>query len=143
MRFYKLFRHDYYSNYDLCENILTGTMRNMMAKQVEGIVYVANHCREIPALPSWVDIPVFFAHCISQGDIYPAVLYDDEAASREVTELLLNKGHRRICVMSGLKNSYHTQKRFEGYQKALKAAGIGYDAGLVVYVIGTWRAPTI
>jgi LacI family transcriptional regulator len=136
MRLYKLFRHDYYSNYALCEEILTGTMRNMMAKQVEGIVYVANHCREIPALPSWVNIPVVFAHCISQGDIYPAVLYDDEAASREVTELLINKGHRRIGVMSGLKNSYHTQKRLDGYQKALKAANIGYDAGLVVH--GDW-----
>jgi LacI family transcriptional regulator len=137
MRLYKLFRHDYYSNYDLYENILTGTMRNMMAKQVEGIVYVANHCREIPALPSWVNIPVVFAHCISQGDIYPAVLYDDEAAAREVTELLINKGHRRIGVISGFENSYHTQKRLAGYQKALKAANIGYDSALVLY--GDWR----
>jgi LacI family transcriptional regulator len=136
MRLYKLFRHDYYSNYGLYENVLTGTMRNMMAKQVEGIVYVANHCRKIPPLPAWVNIPVVFAHCMSQGDIYPAVLYDDEAAARKVTELLIGKGHRRIGVICGLENSYHTQKRLAGYQKALKAAGIGYDDALVLY--GDW-----
>jgi LacI family transcriptional regulator len=136
MRLYKLFRHDYYANYDLFGNILTGTMRNMMAKQVEGIVYVANHCREIPALPSWVNIPVVFAHCISQGDIYPAVLYDDEAAAQKVTELLINKGHRRIGVISGFENSYHTQTRLAGYRRALRKANIAYDPALVLY--GDW-----
>ncbi|MDR3145830.1 MAG: LacI family transcriptional regulator [Treponema sp.] len=136
MRLYKLFKHEYYSNYDLYKDILTGTMRNMMAKQVEGIVYVANHCREIPALPPWVNVPVVFAHCISQGDIYPAVLYDDEVAAGEVTGLLIDKGHRRIGVIGGLENSYHTQKRLKGYKKALKEARIDYDPALVFY--GDW-----
>jgi DNA-binding LacI/PurR family transcriptional regulator len=70
----------------------------------------------------------------------PLYLYDDEAAAREITELLINKGHRRIGVISGFENSYHTQKRLTGYQKALKAANIGYDSALVLY--GDWRCVT-
>ena len=136
MRLYKLFQHDYYSNYDLCKDILIAATRNMIAKQVEGIIYVANHCREIPALPPFVNVPVVFAHCVSQGDIYPAVLYDDEKAAREVTELLLKKGRRRIGVIGGLPDSYHTRTRLAGYQKALEAAHVAYNAGLVVY--GDW-----
>jgi LacI family transcriptional regulator len=136
MRLYKLFQHEYYSNYNLYKDILTGTMRNMMAKQVEGIVYVANHCREIPALPHWVNVPVVFAHCISQGDIYPAVLYDDEGAAEEVTALLITRGHKRIGVIGGLEDSCHTRKRLEGYKKALKAGNIDYNPALVFY--GDW-----
>ncbi|MDR2160361.1 MAG: LacI family transcriptional regulator [Treponema sp.] len=136
MRLYKLFRHEYYSNYDLYGDILTGTMRNMMAKQVEGIVYIANHCREIPALPPWVNVPVVFAHCISQGDMYPAVLYDDEGAACEITALLIDRGHKRIGVIGGFEDSYHTRKRLEGYKKALKAGTIDYDPALVLY--GDW-----
>jgi LacI family transcriptional regulator len=136
MRLYKLFQHEYYSNYDLCRDILTSTTRSMMAKQVEGIIYVANHCREIPPLPSWVNIPVVFAHCISRGDIYSAVLYDDEEAARKVTELLIKKGHKRIGVIGGPEDSYHTRKRIEGFKKALEEGNIGYDPALVLY--GDW-----
>jgi LacI family transcriptional regulator len=97
---------------------------------------VANHCREIPPLPPWVNVPVVFAHCISQGDIYPAVLYDDKGAAEEATKLLINKGHKRIGVIGGLENSYHTRKRLEGYKKALKMGNIEYDPALVLY--GDW-----
>jgi LacI family transcriptional regulator len=140
MRLYKLFQHEYYTNYNLCEAILTATTRTMMAKQVEGIIYVANHCREIPALPPWVNIPVVFAHCISRGDIYSAVLYDDEAAARKITELLLHKGHRRIGVIGGLESSYHTQRRLAGFVRALEEKKINYDPALVLY--GDWYRPS-
>lgn len=136
MRLYKLFQHAYYTNYDLCKDILTATTRNMMAKQVEGIIYVANHCREIPALPPWVNVPVIFAHCISQGDIYPAVLYDDESAAYQVTRLIITKGHKRIGVIGGHETSYHTQRRLDGFKKALEEGKIDYDPALVLY--GDW-----
>jgi LacI family transcriptional regulator len=134
MRLYKLFRHEYYSNYDLCGDILSAATRNIAAKQVEGIVYVANHCREIPALPPWVNVPVVFAHCVSKG--YSSVLYDDEHAAQEVMELLIRGGHRRIGVIGGLASSYHTRKRLAGCRRALEAAGLALDPGLVLY--GDW-----
>jgi LacI family transcriptional regulator len=136
MRLYKLFQHTYYSDYELGAEILKATTRNMMAKQVEGIVYVANHCREIPALPPWVNIPVVFAHCISEKNMYPAVLYDDEKAARDMTEFLVKKGHRRIGVIGGLPDSYHTITRLEGVKKALHGAGIPWKTDLVRY--GDW-----
>jgi LacI family transcriptional regulator len=136
MRLYKLFQHEYYSNYELCKDILTAATRNMMAKQVEGIIYVANHCREIPPLPPWVNVPVVFAHCISRGDIYPAVLYDDEEAARQITRLMITRGHKRIGVIGGLESSYHTQRRLDGYKNALAEGKIAFDPALVLY--GDW-----
>ncbi|MFG3203616.1 LacI family DNA-binding transcriptional regulator [Streptomyces sp. NPDC048192] len=61
---------------------------------------------------------------------------DNVLAAREATEHLLARGRRRIAVIGGaLRGPQGTDRlRTEGYREALKAAGLPFDAGLVVPV---------
>lgn len=61
---------------------------------------------------------------------------DNVRASREATEHLLAGGRRRIAVIGGaLRGRQGTDRlRTQGYQQALQAAGLPFDAGLVVPV---------
>jgi LacI family transcriptional regulator len=112
----------------------------MIAKQVEGIIYVGYHCREISYLPSWVQVPFVYAYCYPKQEIYPSVLFDDEKAAADVTSLLIDKGHRRIGVICGPASSYHTQARLRGYKTALAEHGIRIKPDFIVY--GDWERPS-
>lgn len=61
---------------------------------------------------------------------------DNVAAAREATEHLLARGRRRIAVVGGaLRGRQSTDRlRTQGYQEALRAAGVPFEAELVVPV---------
>ena len=136
MRLYKRYGNDFTDtpkHYELLDSLL----RNLLAKQVEGVVYVGYHCREIAYLPARVQVPFVYAYCYPKEAIYPSVMYDDETAAREVTNLLIKNGHRRIGIIGGPDSSYHTQARLRGVKAALTENGIELRHELVVY--GDWE----
>lgn len=60
------------------------------------------------------------------------VSFDNQAASRSMTETLLALGHRRIGFVSGLtRHNDRAQARLSGYRAALAAAGVTENRGLV------------
>lgn len=136
MRLFKRYNNDF-TDTPKHHELLDSMMRNMIAKQVEGIVYVGYHCREITYLPSRVQVPFVYAYCYPREMIYPSVMFDDEKAATDVTGLLIAKGHRRIGVICGPASSYHTQARLRGFNAALTVHGIESNPKLVVY--GDWE----
>jgi LacI family transcriptional regulator len=66
-----------------------------------------------------------------------AVILDNRAAVRSLMRYLLSLGHRRIGFVSGLLGSFTGRERLNGYQEALKEAGIAREQGLVQ--IGNFR----
>ena len=139
MRLFKRYNNDFTDtpkHHELSDSM----MRNMISKQVEGIVYVGYHCREITYLPSRVQVPFVYAYCYPKEAVYPSVLFDDEKAARDVTERLIAKGHRRIGVICGPASSYHTRTRLKGYMAALAEHGIKARPSLIVY--GDWERPS-
>ena len=139
MRLFKRYNNDF-TDTPKHRELLDSLLRNMIAKQVEGIIYVGYHCREIAYLPSRVQVPFVYAYCYPKEEIYPAVMYDDEKAARDVTALLIARGHRRIGVICGPASSYHTQTRLKGFNAALMEHGIAPDPNLIVY--GDWERPS-
>ena len=139
MRLFKLYNNDFTDTPEHHE-LLDSMIRNLIAKQVEGIVYVGYHCREIAYLPSWVQVPFVYAYCYPRENIYPSVMFDDEKAAREVTSLLIAKGHRNIGVICGPASSYHTRTRLNGYKAVLAEHGIKVKSSLIVY--GDWERPS-
>ncbi|MCL2270365.1 MAG: LacI family DNA-binding transcriptional regulator [Treponema sp.] len=143
MRLFKRYSNDF-TDTPKHHELLDSMMRNMIAKRVEGIVYVGYHCREIAYLPSraqpWVQLPFVYAYCYPKEEVYPSVLFDDERAAMDVTRLLIDKGHRRIGVICGPASSYHTRARLKGYEAAMAERGITADPGLIVY--GDWERPS-
>lgn len=62
---------------------------------------------------------------------FPAVETDDEAASRAMTEHLIQHGHKRIAYFAGPQVSPAALERLEGYRRALREAGLEFDDKLV------------
>ena len=136
MRLFKRYNNDF-TDTPKHNALLNSMMQNMLAKQVEGIVYVGYHCRKIACMPSHIQIPFVYAYCYPQKKIYPSVIFNDEKAAKDVTKLLISKGHRRIGIICGPASSYHTQARLKGFKAAMTEHGIKLNPELVVY--GDWE----
>jgi LacI family transcriptional regulator len=139
MRLFKRYNNDF-TDTPKHHELLDSMMRNMIAKQVEGIVYVGYHCREIAYLPSRVQVPFVYAYCYPKESVYPSVLFDDEKAAFGVTERLIVRGHRNIGVICGPAESYHTQMRLQGFKTAIEEHGLEVNPDRIVY--GDWECPS-
>ena len=61
-----------------------------------------------------------------------SVRIDNVGASKKMIEHLLSLGHKRIGLITGLKQNPHTIDRLKGYRLALQDAGIDYDPNIVI-----------
>ncbi|MCR5764211.1 MAG: LacI family DNA-binding transcriptional regulator [Treponema sp.] len=136
MRFFQRFGIDF-SNIEAQKSLCLKHISSLLSKQVEGIIYIANHCREISYIPDELNVKFAYAYCYSSNKKHASVLMDDEKAGYEITKILVSKGHTKIGVICGPLFSYHTQKRLSGYQGALFDSGILYNAKNVRY--GNWK----
>jgi LacI family transcriptional regulator len=136
MRLFKRYKNDF-TDTPKHRELLDTVLQNLSAKQVEGIIYVGYHCREITYLPTRVPVPFVYAYCYPSKEMYSAVIFDDEKAARDVTRLLIAKGHSRIGAICGPASSYHTRARLKGFKSALAEKGIKYNPKFVVY--GDWE----
>jgi LacI family transcriptional regulator len=139
MRLFKRYSNDF-TDTPMHHELLDSVLRNMLAKQVEGIVYIGYHCREISYLPSWVRVPFVYAYCYPKKAIYPSVVFDDEKAAIDVTRLLISKGHNNIGVICGPASSYHTRARLKGFKAVLVENNINVNSNFIVY--GDWERPS-
>jgi len=108
-----------------------------MKRQVEGIIYVAGHERVLTCLPEVIPVPAVVAYALSHDASIPSVIMDDVNSAYQLVNHLIAMGHKRIGVITGLKDSPHTKGRLKGYQKALNDNNLPYDPALVVE--GDWE----
>ncbi len=89
-------------------------------KQMDGIItFSAGIALErLEAMSRQFPIVVSCRYC--EGMQMPNVTIDNEKASRDITNYLLNLGHRRICCLPGNTGIRLYQDRLNGYLKALK-----------------------
>ena len=135
MRLFKRYHNDLTDTPEhaaLFENIIS----NLLAKRVEGIIYIGYHCRKVSYYPPDPQFPFVYAYCLPANERYPAVLFDDRQAAQRVGEILIDKGHRKIGVICGPLTSMDAQSRLAGYQQALHNSGLSYDASTTF--IGDW-----
>lgn len=76
------------------------------------------------------DVPCVNA-CGCEYTTGPAIRIDNRGAARSMVNYLISLGHRRIGVISGLKDNPHVIERLEGYKEALAEAGIEFDKELI------------
>ncbi|HBC88900.1 MAG TPA: hypothetical protein DCZ94_18310 [Lentisphaeria bacterium] len=61
----------------------------------------------------------------------PSVHFDDENGACKAVRYLIGLGHRRIAFITGYMTWKEGERRFEGYKKALREAGMIFDGSLV------------
>jgi LacI family transcriptional regulator len=105
----------------------------VMDLRVDGVVLTCPLGEDPKILAMLADLGVpFTAIGPMPGSDIPGVSMDDEAAAFEMTEHLVNLGHRRIGFIKGHAEFGVTPLRWRGYRRALEAHGLGAPDELVV-----------
>lgn len=77
-------------------------------------------------------IPIVCLDRAPEGVDVDTVTVDNVGGARACVAHLIQRGHRRIAVLTGRRTMYITAERIEGYRKALEQAGIPFDKSLVL-----------
>lgn len=99
--------------------LIAETIRVLLSRQVDGIIYIGAHSRDVSNMIREISVPVVYTYCYSSEESDYSINYDDEAAAYNVIKYLIDLDHRKIAVISGLYDSSQSQARFKGYQRAL------------------------
>ncbi len=113
---------------------------SMLARLVEGIIYIGCNTLEMPYVPADSSVPFVCAYCYSNDEMIPSVIYDDKKGAYDAVSLLIKSGHTNIGMICGPMNNTATQNRLLGYQEALYDNAIPYNPHCVQY--GDWERDT-
>ncbi len=86
------------------------------------------------------DFPTVFAGARPRQEAADSVALDDVSVARQVTAHLLERGHRRIGMVTGPPGEDCTQDRTDGFYQAMKDTGLAVESSLILE--GDWLAPS-
>jgi len=116
-------------------------VNGLMSRQVEGIIWAAP---EIGNNRSWfreaipqLSIPVIFLSTQPRDDLH-VVEIDNRKGAYLATEHLLERGYRKVGLITGPLTWWAASERRRGWEEALTAAGIAFSDSQVVE--GNWSA---
>ena len=132
LRLYDRWRDTWFDSESALLSMVNPALQECRALNVEGIVYVAGHARKIRCFPPDFEIPTVMSYAYAVSDTIPSVVIDDEQASYEMMKYLLEKGHRRIAIVTGREDNIHTQLRMRGATRALYDFNCAFNPYLVV-----------
>lgn len=97
----------------------------------DGVISLARFADLKPLLKEMPDLPwVACSECVDDRDV-SNVSIDHRQAAIDAVQYLLNRGHRRIALLSANENYLWARQRREGYEFALERAGIPVDSQLI------------
>lgn len=103
----------------------------MLAYQVEGIVYASMYHRPVTPPDAIREVPVVLLDCFCEDRSLPSVVPDEVQGGRDATQVLLQKGHRKIGFINDADPIPATFGRLLGYKEALATFEIPYREELV------------
>jgi LacI family transcriptional regulator len=128
-----------YNQYDQIagyQEYINNSVQQMLRSHVDGIIYVGLHDRHIDNIINPIEKPFVFAYSHgSKGDHY--VTYNNIDGAIDATNYLINHGHREIAIIAGHPNSFPTHQRLEGFNTAMKNAGLPIRDEYICY--GDWE----
>ncbi|MNU95661.1 Catabolite control protein A [compost metagenome] len=127
----------FYSKADRVKELAPPAVKEIVNKQVDGLIYVGVHPRDVTGLIPDMQIPIVYSYCYTNGADDYSVNYDDYQAAYESTEYLIRTGHKKIAVISGVMDSVPTKDRFNGYYQALNDNNLIFDPALIK--TGDWE----
>lgn len=92
---------------------------------VDGIVIVGSYPTKSLDELHQLSVPVVLIDTYVKDPVFHTIGIDDRMGGRMATQYLLDKGHRKIALVSGsVSEQGVNQKRYQGYLDALRDAGI-------------------
>lgn len=136
MRLYDKWKDTWYNDEKKLQSVLQPLLQELLSIKVDGILYVAGHCRVVNCFTNDFKLPAVVAYAFSKSHRFPSVVIDDEKGGYDMTNYLISMGHRKIGVIAGAEDNLHAQKRGLGYQKALFEHQILFNPEWIRY--GNW-----
>lgn len=137
MRLYDKWQDSWYNDENKLQSVLQPSIQELLSIKVDGIMYVAGHCRVINCFDENFNTPANVVYAISKSSRFTSIVLDDEKGGYDMTKYLISMGHRKIGVIAGTTDNLHTRKRSMGYQKALYEEGILFNPDWIRY--GNWK----
>ncbi|UUZ95875.1 catabolite control protein A [Paenibacillus sp. P25] len=101
-------------------------VNTLLEKQVDGLVFMGGVITDehLQAFKT-SSVPVVLCATADEHKTIPSVDIDHEKAAFDAVNVLIENGHRNIAMISGtLQDPANGFARYQGYKKALEAAGI-------------------
>ena len=117
------------------ENLLreTACLKALQSRQVDGVLLAsAGAADEFAARLVNAGFPMVLVDRDLPDVDVPAVLLNNEGAAYSAVRHLIERGHRRIGMLSGRDSISTTIERVAGYARAIREAGIEPDGRLVI-----------
>lgn len=137
LRLYDKWKATWYDDDEKVKQVLKPVIQELQSIRVDGLIYIAGHCRYIDYFPENFKIPTVLAYGLSKDAKYPSVVIDDEKGGYDMAKYLLSMGHKEIGVIGGVDDNLHTRARLDGFRKALAEERISFDNDNLRY--GEWN----
>ena len=129
--------HNYHclvSCYSSSHGLERDNLQFLISNGIDGLVYSPENltAEEFYELTAKHSIPTVQVDRMIQGVASDTVLVDNADVVYGAVSRLIDKGHRRIAIVTGLKSVYSAKERLVGYLRALSDHGILYDDSLVI-----------
>jgi LacI family transcriptional regulator len=133
LRLHRRVGHNY-SNVDAYRKYAESAVSDLLSKQVEGIIYIGVHPRDVTGLIHTYGKPIVYTYCYADQNV--SIQYNDEQASFDAMQYLAKHGHKRVAIISGLMDSTPSRLRFNGYYKAVTEFQLPFNPQYIK--IGDW-----
>jgi len=124
----------------LVEVVMTGSdksyeaavLRKWSADLVEGVIYGSILTRNVSPPDALAKHKSVLLNCYDPENRYSSVVPAERRGGEMATKALIDAGHRKIAFISGETWMEASDQRMEGYERALRSAGIPVDPSLIV-----------
>lgn len=104
----------------------------LRSRRVDGIIVLTGRLSDAVLKQTAKALPVVATGRRLKAPNLFSLDFDNFEGARLATEHLISLGHRRIAFIAGNAEHPDANERLRGYRAGLQAAGIAYEAGLVV-----------
>ena len=77
LRLYDKWSDTWFEDETKLKNVLEPVLREALSIRVDGLLYVAGHCRVINVFPDELPIPLVLAYGLSGKKQYPSIIIDE------------------------------------------------------------------
>ncbi|MBE7554625.1 MAG: LacI family DNA-binding transcriptional regulator [Anaerolineales bacterium] len=108
-------------------------LRLLFAHQIDGLIIAPTgvHSDRLLRIAE-AEIPIVLLDRAAPGITAPLVHVDNEGGAYQATRYLIELGHRRIGILTGMETISTLGMRVSGYRRALQEAGISIDEALII-----------
>lgn len=126
--------HTLISCYSSSYGLERENLQFLLGNGIDGLVYAPEDisAEEFYDLTGNCNLPTVQIDRMVQGVNCDTVLVDNADAAYNAVDHLIDRGHRRVAIITGPKSVYSAKERLVGYLRALSDHGILYDDSLVI-----------